>query len=137
MYDPSPAPDILQSDEVKLLVQVGFLASGYADVPRAENIFHALMLFRPKKAVAYIGVATALMNAGAAGEAARRLEAIRLPNQEEEDLIRTFHGLALRLDGRQSESVKMLRTAISEHPGQESVNDGARLAKKLLGDGFS
>ena len=52
------------------------MASARADVQRAERIFGALLRVRPDRAFAPIGLATALLNAGRAGEAMRVLHPV-------------------------------------------------------------
>ena len=106
----------LDSNEIRLLTEIGFLAAGRGDVARAERIFGALQLLRPQRAFAPIGLAMAYMNAGrhdeAAGVLARAAEQVEAAEQAELDV---FRGLALQLAGRSSESVRALKSAGKNH----------------------
>ena len=54
----------LDSDDIHLMTQVGFIAAGRADVHHAERIFGALALARPQHDFPHVGMAAALLNAG-------------------------------------------------------------------------
>jgi len=111
------------------------MASARADVQRAERIFGALLRVRPDRAFAPIGLATALLNAGRAGDAAARLADARPSAGEEADMVQAFLGLALQLDGRAGEAMRVLHPVAArgdnDHPG--GATQGARLARRLLG----
>lgn len=110
------------------------MASARADIPRAERIFGALLRVRPDRAFGHIGMAAALLNAGRAGEAATRLGRAQLPPGEEADMVQAFLGLALQLDGRAGEAMRVLRPmAAHGDNGATDVSEGARLARRLLG----
>ena len=66
----------LDSDDIHLMTQVGFIAAGRADVHHAERIFGALALARPQHDFPHVGMAAALLNAGRPGEATRLLRAV-------------------------------------------------------------
>lgn len=124
----------LDSDDVRLLTEIGFLASARGDVLRAEVIFGALMLFRPNAAFPYVGLATALMNARRPGEAAAVLaKAVDLTGADD-DLVKAMQGLALHLDGHAAQSSRVLRDLISRRSDDEVPSDGVRLALELAGE---
>ena len=50
----------LDSDDIHLMTQVGFIAAGRADVHHAERIFGALALARPQHDFPHVGMAAAL-----------------------------------------------------------------------------
>lgn len=131
MTSHSPLPD---SDDIRLLTEIGFLASARGDVARAEAIFSALLLLRPDQAFAHVGLATALMNARRPGDAAARLAAARIPQGADEDMVQAMHGLALQLDGRVSQSQRVLREVSGRSGGTDEPTDGILLARKLLGE---
>lgn len=125
-----------EAADVQLLTQVGFLAAGRGDAPRALRIFEALALLRPERAFVYVGLAATLLNAGRAMEAVQRLQAVRLPPGPETDMLDAFKGLALQLADRSGESTYVLRQVVNRaRPGR--VCEGALLAARLLGEDLS
>ncbi|MET4580098.1 tetratricopeptide repeat protein [Ottowia thiooxydans] len=129
----STASSLPDSSDIHLLTEIGFLASARGDVARAEPIFRALLLLRPEKAFPHVGLATALMNARRAGDAATHLATASLPPGEDSDMVQAMHGLALQLDGRISQSQRVLREVAKQADRPEGTSDGTRLARKLLG----
>lgn len=125
-----PPPD---KDDVQLLIQVGFLAAGRGQVAAALRIFEALAVLRPDQAFAFVGMGSALMNAGRAAEAVQRLQAVSLPPGAEADMLDSFKAVALQLAGRHSESRSLLRQLLLR-AGQAAPSPGARLAARLLGE---
>lgn len=125
-----PLPDAC---DIRLLTQVGFLAAGRGDVPRALRIFNAMALLRPRQAFSFVGLACALMNAARAPEAVQRLQAVCLPPGPESDMLQAFQGLALQLAGRAGESTYLLRQIV-QRAGKDTPSEGARLAASLLGE---
>ena len=107
---------LLNSDEIRLLTEVGFLAAGRGYVSRAERIFGALQRLRPQRAFAPIGLAMAYMNVGRHDEAAGILAyaAAQVEPAEQAELD-AFRGLALQLAGRSAESVRALKSAGENH----------------------
>ncbi len=120
--------------DVQLLTQAGFLAAGRGDAARAQRIFEALALSRPDQALAYVGLAAALLNAGRAGEAVQRLQKVQLPPGPEADMLDSFKGLVLQQAGRHAESRLLLRQLVLR-TGTAAPSPGARLAARLLGEG--
>lgn len=129
----SPSSSLPDSADIRLLTEIGFLASALGDVRHAEPIFSALLLLRPDKAFAHVGLATALMNARRPGDAASRLASARIPSGADADLVQAMHGLALQLDGQVSQSQRVLQGVADQADGPEGPSDGKRLARKLLG----
>ncbi len=108
--------NLLSSEEIRLLTEVGFLAAGRGDVMRAERIFGALQRLRPQRAFAPIGLSVAYMNAGRHDEAAGILaHAAAQVEPAEQAELDAFRGLALQLAGRSSESVRALKSAGENH----------------------
>lgn len=131
MPDTLVVPD---SDDVRLLTEIGFLASARGDVVRAEVIFGALLLSRPNDAFPHIGLATALMNALRPGEAAALLAKAIIPTGDDADMVHAMRGLALQLDGQTTQSTQVLRDLIDSRRNDDAKSDGVRLALKLLGE---
>ena len=125
---------IPNSDDVRLLTEIGFLASARGDVARAEVIFGALLLSRPDAAFPRVGLATALMNASRPGEAAALLAKTVNLTGADADLVQAMLGLALQLDGKTAQSSRVLRDLIKGRTDDEAPSDGVRLALKLLGE---
>lgn len=121
------------ASDIQLLTQVGFLAAGRGDVPRALRIFEALALLRPERAFGFVGLASALMNAGRAAQAVQRLQSVDLPAGPEADMLDTFKGLALQLAGRSGESTYLLRQIVMRSRNAPA-SEGAQLASRLLGE---
>lgn len=121
------------SSDIQLLTQVGFLAAGRGDVPRALRIFEALVVLRPDRAFGFVGMASALMNAGRAAEAVQRLQPVCLPDGPEADMLDSFKGLALQLCGRSGESTYLLRQIV-RRAIPAAPSEGAQLAARLLGE---
>ncbi len=122
-----------EPQDIQLLAQVGFLAAGRGDMPQALRIFEALALLRPVQAFAFVGLASALMNAGRAHEAVQRLQTVRLPAGPEADMLDSFKSLALQLAGRRGESTYLLRQ-IAMRSRHTEPSAGALLASRLLGE---
>jgi len=103
---------LLESDEIQLLAQVGMLASARADVRGARAIHEALKLLRPDRDFSYAGLAICFLNAGQPDEAVRVLEqAVLQVRQEDQPDIKALLALALHQAGRQSESRRVAREA--------------------------
>jgi predicted Zn-dependent protease len=133
---PPREPYLLETEDIRLLTQVGFIASARADVQRAERIFGALLCVRPDRAFAPVGIATALLNAGRAGDAAQRLANAQPAAGEEADMVQAFLGLALQLDGRAGEAMRVLHpvAARGDNVDPAGTTEGVRLARRLLGE---
>lgn len=129
---PASSPDtgeILCSEEIRLLVDVGFVAAGLGLVPQAQAIFDGLRLFRPDASFADIGISTALMNAGQADEAVRFLQRRHDRVSPSDQTLQVFLGVAMRLAGRTGESEAILRRVVQRGPDD---NPGYGLAAAML-----
>jgi len=122
-----------ESDDIQLLTQAGFLAAGLGNTAAALRIFEALAVLRPHHAFGYVGLGSALMNAGRAAEAVQRLQAVSLPPGAEADMLDSFTAVALQLAGRHSESRSLLRQLVLR-ASPAAPSHGARLAAHLLGE---
>lgn len=122
-----------ESDDIQLLTQAGFLAAGRGNVATALRIFEALAMLRPEQAFGFVGLGSALMNAGRVNEAVQRLQSVSLPPGPEADMLDSFKGVALQLAGRHSESRFLLRQLVLR-ARTGTPSPGARLAALLLGE---
>src|SRR5436309_15964403 len=101
----APAPaEILTRDELRFLVEIGFLACRSHNVNAARSIFEGLRILRPQRPFPYIGLAMASMSAGEPDEAARILRDEGLRANPDDDDIQVFLGLALSEAKRHAES---------------------------------
>lgn len=123
---------LLESTDIQLLTQLGFMAAGRADTAHSQRIFNALALLRPQHAFAHIGTACAWMNAGKANQAVQYLSRVRLPAGDEADMIDAFHALALQLAGHTHQSTQLLEQLVQRtHAHTESR--ACRMALCMLG----
>ena len=121
--------DVLSSDEVRLIGEIGFMACRARHVKAALAIFQGLEPLRPDRVFIYVGMALARMAAGNPDEAVRLLreEGLRkLPGDEE---LMVFLALALQEARRANDSRRVLQ-AIVDRPGESSAP--RRLALALL-----
>lgn len=126
--------DVLTAEDVRLLAEIGFLATGSGQHRAASDIFEALAVLRPVSAVPYLGLATTCLNQALADDAATVLERGRrlLANDgtdEDRALLGAFHGVALHFAHRRAESDQVLR----EFARQEHHPAAARIASGMLG----
>ena len=115
---------------VRLMMEIGYLATGNGFSAEADLIFEGLRAVRPKSEIPIIGLAVTRMNAGRHLEAVSLLEeqALRLcPGSE---LAQGFLGLALRLAGHTGRSQSVL-----EDLAAKATNPCAgAMARALLAD---
>lgn len=129
--------EVLDADDVRLLADIGFLATGSGQHRPARDIFEALAVLRPASAVPYLGLATTWLNQSRADDAAGVLERGRQVlaadgtegTDEDRALLGAFHGIALHFAHRHAESDQVLR-AIAR---QEHHPAAARIARSMLG----
>jgi hypothetical protein len=115
---------------VRLMMEIGYLASGNGFSAEAEAIFEGLRAVRPRSEVPIIGLAVNRMNAGRPLEAVSLLQeqALRLcPGSE---LGLGFLGLALRLAGHTGRSQSVLKDLAAKATNPHA---GA-MARALLAD---
>lgn len=118
-------PNPLNSEEIRLLTEVGFLAAALGNVPRAETIFCALERVRPTRAFPYVGLATCYMNAARPDDAVRALDR-GAPSVTPDDfaVLEALRALALQLAGRRSESLRAARAASDAPLAQAMLRQG-------------
>lgn len=129
--DPQRQIDGLLASDVQMLTQIGFIAAGAGDIRRAKAIFSGLQAVRPERAFAWVGEATAWMNAAQPAEAVRCLRAFQGQSGAEHDMVQAFLGLALQLDGQMQASVRTLQA--SAYQSVSPATEGMQLARQILG----
>ncbi len=103
---------LVDSNEVRLLAEIGFLAAARGDVSRAQRIFGALECIRPACAAVYVGLASAFLNRGGFDEALRILDrGLLFVEPADARVLHAFRALAFELAGRGSERLRALRQA--------------------------
>jgi hypothetical protein len=134
----------LDKADIRLLTELGFLGAG-AGLPRTvEKLFRAMMVIRPRRAFAYIGLATTHLNQSDPTQALQVMQqGVRMLGDAElhvtEDstfdpvqdpaMMHTFHGLCLLANQRTSEATQVLQHVLELPPHPPAL----RLARGLLG----
>ena len=123
----------LNSDQIRLLTELGFVAAGNRQLSRAEDIFRALVHLCPRRTFPYVGWALAHMNAGHPQEAVLLLDLARTVVADADTTemveVETFRGFALQLACRNSEGRRALQWAAERYGSGSS----GRFARVLLG----
>jgi Flp pilus assembly protein TadD len=94
---------------VRTLMEAGYVAAGTFSAARAEAIFAAVKILRPKSEVPVIGQAVAQLNAGDYLAAIRLLRDEALSMNPDNHVARALLGVALQLHGDRSEAETELR----------------------------
>lgn len=123
--------DGLLANDVQMLTQIGFIAAGLGDTRQSSAIFAGLQALRPQRAFAWVGEATAWLNAGKPSEAVRCLGRFEGPPGQERDMVQAFLGLAMQLDGQAQASLRVLK-AVAFQP-VDPATEGMLLARQILG----
>jgi hypothetical protein len=117
--------DHFSADDVRLLLDLCFVAAGRAAVDDTDAMAEGLLALRPGLEGPELARALARLNAGQADEAVTLLRARRPTSADARPLHDAVLGLALQLAGRSGESRRVLEQAASM--------PGAGLARALLG----
>lgn len=131
---------------VRLLAEVAYLGAASPRLfPDTERLFRQLMVLRPRRAFAYIGLASALLNRQRAEEAAQIMalgcaqqaadwgpdapDADSFDPVEDPAMMQVFHGMCLLAARRTAEGQQTLGTLLEscDHP------QAVRIARGLLG----
>ncbi len=122
-----PALAVLDGEEIRLLVSIGFHGALNGKPDAALRLFEALGVLRPQDGFPHIGSAVALMAVGRPNEAARVLEEV-LTRRPDDDLVRVFLGMTLRLANR-GHHARAVLAILAERDSDTPI---ARLARQLL-----
>jgi hypothetical protein len=118
---------VLNAEDARALTDAGFIAALHGEVEIVDCIFEPLCEIRGHRAYPWIGRTLARFYAGRAEEAVSLLETVTCEDQEEEAVLRTWHGLALQLSGHRARSLTML-SKVALYNGA-----GADLARSFVG----
>jgi len=119
-------PDALRPEEIRSLVSIGFHGLLNGKHEAALRLFEGLGVLRPHAPFPRIGSALSLIAAGRAEEAIRVLERTHelLPQNDE---VRVFLGMTLRIASREHQARAVLATLV----GRDAQEPAARLARRL------
>lgn len=145
MPNRKPLTPPLQSDDVRLLTELGFVAAAAGLTAQSSVVFESLMRLRPWRAFPYIGMATGHLNDGHPDQAQSVLSlGLRVVEQhrpadgdadamnewaEDRALLAAFSGLALHLGGHRAQSNQVLERCLKIQPD----GPGVRMARVMLG----
>jgi hypothetical protein len=118
----------IDSELLKLLMEVGFMATNSGRLSEAATIFKGLTRARPQSVYPRIGLGCVAMGSGQFAQAVEILKQAPVKADGERDLCQGFLGMALKLGGFEEECRSVLGQLQSE--GQNEV--AVRMAGKLL-----
>ncbi|MBB3950326.1 tetratricopeptide repeat protein [Aureimonas jatrophae] len=103
MLDPHADP-LLDADDTRLLVEIGFLALTAGRFGEARDIFEGALAARPAEEAGAIGIGLVALAAGEVGPAVRHFRAM-----PPSDAASAYLGLALLKAGERDEAERLLR----------------------------
>jgi Flp pilus assembly protein TadD len=115
-------------DLMQLLMEMGFLASNTGRLKHAATIFGGVASARPNSAYPQIGLGCVAMGYGEFAKAAEMLRNAPATERAERELCNGFLGMALKLDGNETEYHSVLTQLVNEGENEVAV----RMAEKLL-----
>lgn len=114
-------------ETLRLLADIGFMATSNGMSPQAKSIFHAIGHIRPKSVLPHIGMALNHLNLNQFQDALDVLEKKALKAEPDNPTVRAFIGMSLMLMGHSSESENFLVPLIDSDDAL-----AANLAENLL-----
>ena len=99
---------MVSAETLRLLADIGFMATSGGFSPQAANLFKAVELARPDSVLPHIGFALNHMNMNRHQEALEILEKKALKLEPDNATVKAFIGMALMMLGRNSESERTL-----------------------------
>lgn len=120
----------IDSDLLKLLMEMGFLAVTSGRLGEAAVIFKGVAQARPSSAYPRIGLGCVAMGRGDYEGAVDVLSGAPATEQAERDLCQGFLGMALKLAGRHDECREVLSQLQVEGENETAV----RMAGRLMGE---
>ena len=107
---------------LQLLTEIGFFAAGNGFFVEAEKIFEGIQAVRSESEYPHIGLAWAKINAHKPEEAIAVLKEKALKLNPDNDLAKSYLGLALRLANLNHESESVLQEVVESGRNAEAVN---------------
>ncbi|CAM3555761.1 tetratricopeptide repeat protein [Parendozoicomonas haliclonae] len=99
---------MVSADTLRLLADIGFMATSGGFSPQAQSMFKAIEQARPDSVLPHIGNALNSMNMNRHQEALDTLEKKALKLEPENPTVKAFIGMALMMLGRNSECERYL-----------------------------
>lgn len=121
----------IDSDLLKLLMEIGFLATDQGRLKEAGAIFEGVAKARPNSAYPRIGLGCVAMGLGEFDRAIELLNAAPAKDDGERDLSLGFLGMALKLAGRNDESRIVLSRLLDNGGNEAAVRMAGRLLEKF------
>ncbi|MEJ2643248.1 MAG: tetratricopeptide repeat protein [Desulfosarcinaceae bacterium] len=121
----------IDTDLLKLLMEVGFMATNSGRLPEAATIFKGLSRARPQSVYPQIGLGCVAMGSGQFAQAVEILKAAPAQADGERDLCQGFLGMALKLGGFQEECRSVLTQLQSEGQNEVAVRMAGKLMKNM------
>ena len=118
----------VDSDLLKLLMEIGFIATNTGRLGEAETIFGGLTKVRPSSGYPRIGLGCVAMGRGDFSKAANILRSTPTQEKKERDLCQGFLGMALKLGGYEDEYRSVLNQLIADGENEVAI----RMAEKLM-----
>lgn len=110
---PQANTSLLSRQDIRLLVELGFMAANLGHAREADAIFEAMQLLLPASAVPHLGVCLARMGEGKHAQAVQHLRKTALRTHAHDEDVQLFLAWALTLDNRREEADAVLRTLAS------------------------
>lgn len=120
----------IEQTRIQMLMEIGFLAAGRGEINAAETIFNGIKALRPESESPLIGLAVARMNAGNNQEAIAILRDRALALNPLSDMANSFLGLALKLEGLNSQADSILEGVVAGNGDPGAVS----MARALLAE---
>jgi Tfp pilus assembly protein PilF len=121
----------IPSEMLRLLINVGYVATGSGKKKNAEDIFEGVIAARPQSELPYVAYAFMRMAFGEYNEASKLLVENALRINPENEMAKTFYGLLLYQIGRKNESHTILSQL--EQNGKDA--DAVLLAECIIKEG--
>ena len=117
----------IDSDLLKVLMEMGFLAIKAGKLGEAETIFQGVAQARPTSGHPQIGLGCVAMGRGDFDKAVEILEGAPAKEREERDLCMGFLAMALKLDGRSEECREVVARLQAEGKNEVAVRMAGRM----------
>ncbi|MDR1458176.1 MAG: HrpB1 family type III secretion system apparatus protein, partial [Puniceicoccales bacterium] len=118
----------IPTDIIRILMDIGYVATGCGLKSNAECIFDALISARPSSELPLIGLAVVKMSFGQVSEASKILTESVAKINPDSQLAKAFFGLLLKQIGSRQESEKVLNEVLDNNSDEDAVN----LARSIL-----
>ena len=115
-------------DLIRLLAELGFIASGYGMIDKSDLIAAGLRSIRPQSEQPHLLQALTRIGRNEAEAAERILREQALKNQPDSSMAKAFLGVTLHMQGRMTERDRVLNDVVAVNDDTDAV----RIASDLL-----